>query len=103
MAGRRSDLATRSDGPRLERIGRLALRSGRFVTVTAAPIAVLAGFAVILAAPSLSAGVDAAVATATGPLGPPDGVGWLFHAGVLVVLTGAWLSGAGLVLTGLFD
>lgn len=93
-------LATRVS---LATVGRLAVRAGAAITLTAAPLA-LATFLLVLAdAPTVAAGLDAAASATTGPIGDGGGIGWLLHAGVLGVLVGTWILGAGLVVSGLTD
>ena len=70
---------------------------GAALCVLGVPLVVGVALAVVLSAPSLAAGVDSALAAVDGPLGAPDGIEWLLHVGVLGVLVGAWLAGAGLV------
>lgn len=103
MARGQSDLAGRPGEPPLLVAGRLALRAGIGLTVLALPLGVGAFLAVVLPAPSLAAGLDSAVAATSGPLGAPDGVGWLLHVGSLGFLAGLWLAGAGLVLSELLE
>lgn len=90
-------------GHPLARAGWYATRAGVVAVVTALPLSIVT-FALVLAdAPTLAAGLETAVSATTGPLGPPGGVPWLLHVGVLGLLGGSWLVGLGLVLTGVFD
>ncbi|WP_225335011.1 hypothetical protein [Halomicrobium urmianum] len=90
----------RLSGVRPEQVGTLAVQVG-YATVTAALLLAAVTFGVLLArAPTVAAGIDAAVAAGTGPLSG-SGVTWLFHVGVLGVLIGSWLLGLGLIIDGL--
>jgi len=103
MARGQSDLATRTGGNSPLAIDRLAFRAGVAIAALVLPLAVGTGLLLVLTAPSLTAGFDSALAAATGTLGPPDGVGWVFHVTVLGLLVGAWLVGLGLVLSELLE
>jgi hypothetical protein len=103
MARRQQEFGAGRDEPTVATVGRLALRSGAVLSVLALPLAVGAFLAVVLAAPSLMAGLDGAAAAVQGPLGTAVGVAWLLHLGVLGLLVGAWLTGAGLLLSALLD
>lgn len=91
---RRAGLAT---------IGRFTTRAGTILTLTAAPLALATFLSILLGTPTLAVGLDAAMSAATGPLVASGGVEWLLHVGVLGLLAGCWLLGAGLVLSGLTD
>jgi len=83
--------------------GRLLTRAGVVLALTAAPLALVTFLLVLADAPSVSTGLDSAIAATGGPLATGGGVGWLLHVAVLGVLAGTWLLGAGLVVTGLAD
>lgn len=84
-------------------VGRLATRAGTILTLTAAPLAVVTFFSILLDASTVGAGVDAAAAATSGPLAVSGGMGWALHIAVLGLLAGSWILGAGLVLSGLVD
>jgi hypothetical protein len=84
-------------------VGRLATRAGTVLVLLAAPLALATFLAVLAGAPNPVAGLDTALAATSGPLGAAGGVEWLLHLGVLGLLAGSWILGAGLVLTGLTD
>jgi hypothetical protein len=102
MTRRQLDIASRSGGWPLA-IDRLVFRAGVAIAALALPLTVGTGLVLVLTAPSLTAGFDSTLAAATGTLGPPDGVGWVFHVTVLGLLASAWLTGLGLVLSELFE
>jgi len=83
--------------------GRTLTRAGVVVAMTAAPLALVAFLLVLADAPTIGAGLDSAAAATSGPLAAGGGVGWLLHVGVLGVLAGVWILGAGLVVAGLTD
>jgi hypothetical protein len=103
MARRQQEFGAGRGEPAVATVGWLALRSGAVLSVLALPLAVGAFLAVVLSAPSLAGGLDTATAAIDGPLGAPGSVGWLLHLGVLGLLVGAWLTGAGLLVTALLD
>ncbi len=99
---RRTGGGHRLSGFRPERIGVLAVQVG-YATVMAALLLAVVTLGVLLArAPTVAAGIDAAVAAGTGPLSG-SGAAWLFHVGVLGLLFGSWLLGLGLIVDGLVD
>ena len=98
-----SDSATHATGVSPATAGRFATRAGVVLTLTAAPLALATFLLVLQDAPTLAAGLDAAVSATSGPLGAGGGVGWLLHVAVLGILAGCWLAGAGLILSGLTD
>jgi len=103
MARGQSDRSAHADGPSPASLAAPALRLGFALTAMALPLAVGTGLAVVLSAPTLGTGLDTVITAASGPLGAPTGIGWLFHVGVLGVLAGTWLYGAGLLVSGLLD
>lgn len=103
MARRQQEFGAGRDEPTMATVGRLALRAGAALSVLALPLAVGAFLAVVLTAPSVAVGLDSATAAVGGPLGAPGGAAWLLHLGVLGLLVGAWLTGAGLVVDELLD
>lgn len=90
-------------GASLSTVGRLTTRVGMLITVTAAPLALLAFLVILVGAPTLGSGLEVAMAAASGPLSTGGGIEWLFHVGVLGVLAGSWILGVGLILSGLSD
>lgn len=103
MARKQQDLGTHHSDPPPAVAGRLAIRAGIALCVLALPLAVGTFLVLVLSAPSLGAGLDSAAAAVEGPLGTPGGVAWLLHLGVIGLLVGAWLVGAGLLVTELLD
>jgi hypothetical protein len=103
MARRQQEFLADRDEPTVAFVGRLALQAGTGLSVLALPLAVGTFLFVVLSAPSFAAGLDGAVAAIQGPLGAPGGVAWLLHLGVLGLLVGAWLTGAGILVRALLD
>lgn len=87
----------------LSAVGRVATRVGVGLLVAAAPLALATVLAVVLVAPTLGDGLEAVLAAASGPLGTGGGLPWLLHVGVVGVLAGCWILGAGLLLSGVAD
>jgi len=94
---------TRPRAGHLGTAGTLATRAGAVVLVTATPLALATFVSLVLGAPTLGAGLDAATAATQGPLTPGGGIGWLLHVGFLGVLAGVWVLGLGLLCRGLDD
>lgn len=86
-------------------VGQVLSRAGAGLAVAAAPLAFATLLLMLADAPTVGAGIDAAVTATSGPLGSAGGRGiaWLLHVAVLGVLAGCWLLGAGLVVSGLAD
>mgnify|MGYP000312536418 CR=1 FL=1 len=103
MARSQSDCTVGPEGPQVTTLGRLAVRLGVVLTALSLPLGIAAGLVVVLSAPTITAGFDGVIAATSGPLGSPDGIGWLLHVAVLGLLTGTWLAGAGLVAAELID
>jgi len=103
MARGQSDWHPRPGEPPVRTAGLLAVRLGVVLTALALPLAVATGLSLVVSAPSLATGIDQLLAVITGPLGAPDGVGWLAHVAVLGLLAGAWLAGGGLLVSELLD
>lgn len=97
------EAGARTTSVSLATAGRLLTRAGTVLALTAAPLAFVTFILVLANAPTITAGIDSAATAANGPIATGGGVDWLFHVGVLGVLAGCWLLGAGLVCSGLAD
>ncbi|EMA18882.1 hypothetical protein [Haloarcula argentinensis] len=82
-------------------IAALAERVGLVLIAVALPVAVGAFAGLTLTAGSLSAAIDAATATLSGPLTTEHRLSWLFYVSTLGTALGCWVLGLGLLLDGL--
>jgi hypothetical protein len=71
---------------------------GQVLITLATPLTVYSFGVLVVQAPSIAAGLAAAVAVTTGPLGAGGDLGWLLHVGVLGLLAGVWIYGLALVV-----